>query len=700
VTTLEAPPVPSTPAPKEEQPHVAETGPRRTGLYLLIIAVVWGLGYAAFKDHDTLSRPFADLNRLDKWFNHIRDNIQVAGLHNWFFHGIIGNGSTFINDHIIGKLQAWLSTPSAGRPVPTVGWLGVTAIFTWIAYAVAGLRSAGLVLVGTLLFGVLGYWQDSVDTVIITILAVIVSIVVGIPLGIAMARRPWLSTVLTPVLDVMQTMPSVAYIPVAVVIFGPGATCALVLTAIYAMPPLVRITQHGLRSVSETTIEAAGSLGVTRGQLLRKVQLPMARRTIIVGVNQCTLAALSMAVIAGLIDGPGLGGDVLYALSNLNVGDGAVAGLLIVVIAIVLDRTTTAASERRERSQAALASVSGPGVMLVSVVLEHLPRWASEDTRAPQRRPSPTMRRIMLLVTLIPVLVCVYLSHTYLDLAQFPSAWNLGPHLSDGINNVTNAIVDHINGFTTGIRNGITYGFLNPLQDLLSDTPWWLMAPVLLAISWVMGGLKPFISTLVCEAVILGVGLWNDSMVTLTATLVATVIVMIVALLVGVWIGRSRVADRIIRPILDAFQTFPSFVYLIPALALFGPTRFTAIVAAVLYASPIAVKLVADGIRGVSATTIEAARSQGITSWQMIFKVQLPMARSSIALAANQGLLYVLSMVVIGSLVGAGGLGYLAISGFSQDNLLGKGVNAGIAVTALGIMLDRTARAVANRGRT
>jgi glycine betaine/proline transport system permease protein len=700
VTTLEATPAPSAPAPKEEQPRVTDDGRRRTGLYLLVIAVVWALGYAVLKDHDTLSRPFQQLNGLDKWFNGIRDDIQAAGQHNWFFHGIIGNGSTFVNDHVIGRLQGWLSTPSAGRPVPQVGWLGVTAIFTWSAYAVAGLRSAALVLVGTLLFGFLGYWQHSVDTVIITILAVVLSIVIGIPVGIAMARRQWVSVAVTPVLDIMQTMPALAYIPFMFVIFGPGATCAIVLTTVYAIPPLVRITEHGLRSVSETTIEAAGSLGVTRSQLLRKVQLPMARRTIIVGVNQCTLAALSMAVIAGLIDGPGLGTDVLEGLANLNVGQAAVPGLLIVVIAIMLDRTTTAASERRERSHAPIASVSSPGVMLVSVVLEHLPRWASQDTRAPRRRPSPLMRRIMLLVTLVPVIVCVFLSHSYLDLAQFPSAWNHGPQLADAINSVSNTIVNHVDTFTEDIRKAISYGFLNPLQDLLANTPWWLMAPILLAVSWVIGGLKPFLTTLICEAVILGVGLWNEAMITLTSTLVATVMVMIIALVVGVWIGRNRMADRIVRPILDAFQTFPSFVYLVPALALFSPTRFTAIVAATAYASPIAVKLVADGIRGVSATTIEAARSQGITSWQMIFKVQLPMARSSIALAANQGLLYVLSMVVIGALVGAGSLGYLAVSGFQQDPLFGKGLNAGIAVTALGIMLDRTARAVANRGRT
>jgi glycine betaine/proline transport system permease protein len=220
---------------------------------------------------------------------------------------------------------------------------------------------------------------------------------------------------------------------------------------------------------------------------------------------------------------------------------------------------------------------------------------------------------------------------------------------------------------------------------------------VLLAISWVVGGLKPFLTTLVCEAVILGVGLWNDSMTTLTMTIVATVLVMIIALILGVWIGRSRRADTAIRPILDALQTFPSFVYLIPALALFQPSRFTAIVAATLYAAPIAVKLVADGIRGVSATTIESARSQGITSWQMIFKVQLPMARTSIALAANQGLLYVLSMVVIGGMVGAGSLGYIVVSGFSQGQLFGKGLAAGIAITALGVMVDRIAKYTAAR---
>jgi len=191
--------------------------------------------------------------------------------------------------------------------------------------------------------------------------------------------------------------------------------------------------------------------------------------------------------------------------------------------------------------------------------------------------------------------------------------------------------------------------------------------------------------------------LWNEAMKTLTTTLVATLAVIVVAVVVGVWMGRNRRADTAVRPFLDAFQTIPPFVYLVPALALFGTSRFTAIVAAVAFGVPVATKLIADGIRGVSPTSVEAARASGTTAWQMISRVQLPMARASVVLASNQGLLYVLSMVVIGGLVGGGGLGYYVVAGFSQGQLFGKGLAAGIAITALGIMLDRVAQYAAAR---
>jgi glycine betaine/proline transport system permease protein len=159
--------------------------------------------------------------------------------------------------------------------------------------------------------------------------------------------------------------------------------------------------------------------------------------------------------------------------------------------------------------------------------------------------------------------------------------------------------------------------------------------------------------------------------------------------------ARNPRVDLVLRPLLDTGQTIPPFVYLIPMLALFDPTRFTAIIAGVVYAAPVAIKLVADGVKGVSPTTIEAARSTGSTTWQEITKVQLPMARGSLVLAANQGLLYVLAMAVIGGMVGAGALGYDVVLGFSRSEEWGKGAAAGISIVLLGIMVDRIARAAA-----
>ncbi|MDX6358697.1 MAG: glycine betaine/proline transport system permease protein [Nocardioidaceae bacterium] len=686
----------SRPGAKEEQPRSVAPEKRRTGLKLGVVAVVWVVGWLLFRGHNTLATPFQQLNGLHTWINDLRDNIQASAQTNWFFHGVIGNISDFFN-WLVAKLQSWVSLPAPPRPVPAIGWLGVVALLGWVGLAAAGIRWGLVVVVTVLLFGLGGFWQDGVDTLIITVISVLACMVVGLPLGIAMARRRWLSTAVTPVLDVMQTMPSFAYLSPLALIFGIGPSSAVVLTFIYALPPLVRITEHGIRSVPESTIEAAGTMGLTSTQLLRKVQLPMARRTIVVGINQCTMAALSMAVIAAFVAGPGLGQDVSNALSNLDVGTAAVAGLLIVAIAIMLDRTTTAASERRELTQGRVASVSGPGVLLMGVVLERLPRWASVDHRAARRLPSALMRRIVLSVALVPVVVCIYLSRQYLDLASFPDGWNIGTDIASKLNDFVNWFVDHVDTVTTGFKNLVTYSLLNPLQNLMANSPWWLMAVVLLGAGMVLGGWRALVSVAVCLAIILGTGLWNDAMITLTMTLVATILVMISALVLGIAMGRNRLMDLWIRPVLDTFQTIPSFVYLVPALALFGASRFTAIVAAVAYGVPIATKLVADGIRGVSETTVEAARASGITSWQMILKVQIPMARESLVLATNQGLLYVLSVVVIGGLVGGGSLGYLVVSGFSQDQLFGKGLAAGIAITALGVMLDRVARYTAAR---
>ena len=172
---------------------------------------------------------------------------------------------------------------------------------------------------------------------------------------------------------------------------------------------------------------------------------------------------------------------------------------------------------------------------------------------------------------------------------------------------------------------------------------------------------------------------------------------MLVGMALGIWTGRNDRVEKFLRPFLDAGQTLPAFVYLVPMLGLFGPTRFTAIATGIVYSIPIVVKIVGQGIRDVPVTMVEAATSAGSTTWQLITKVQLPAARSSLLLAANQGLIFVLAVIVIGGLVGSGGVGYLVLLGASKPEMQGKGLAAGLAILLLGVMIDRVTQAAVRR---
>ncbi|MDP9436229.1 MAG: ABC transporter permease subunit, partial [Actinomycetota bacterium] len=255
----------------------------------------------------------------------------------------------------------------------------------------------------------------------------------------------------------------------------------------------------------------------------------------------------------------------------------------------------------------------------------------------------------------------------------------------------------HLGGVTGGAKDVVTARLLDPLEVLLTQSPWWLVVAALLALAAVLGGARATAPTAVCLALLLASGVWSDALATLAATLLATTAVVALGLVVGVPMGRSRRLDAWLRPVLDAGQTMPPFVYLVPFLALFSASRFTAVVAAVVYAAPVAVKIVADGVRAVPVAAVESAAAVGATRWQVVRTVQLPLSRRSLALATNQGLVHVLSMVVVGGLVGAGALGYQVVAGFSQTRLYGKGLAAGAAIVLLGVLLDRVTQSAAAR---
>ncbi|HEX7537366.1 MAG TPA: ABC transporter permease subunit [Dermatophilaceae bacterium] len=633
---------------------------------VVLVLLVWLVGFVTLRGRNTMALAQADLTPLHERLNGLNDAVSAGRSTNplfIYFFDVIRS----VIDAMATAVQALIAQPAFGRPVPLIGWLGVVVVATFLAWAFGNLKVAALTAAGLAVLGMQGLWSESMDTLALTTTAVMLSLLIGIPLGIWAGLSDRVNAVMTPFLDFMQTMPTFVYLAPLTLVFLIGPASAAIATLIYAAPPVIRITAHGIRGVPQETLEAAQSMGSTRFQLLTTVMLPMTKRTIVIGINQTIMAALSMVTIAALIDAPGLGQVVLKALQSLDVGTAFNAGLSIVILAIVLDRVTTAASVRSELAR-----------------------------RNPTGR-SNRLRRPALAIGALVSVVGVYLSYTYVWAAMFPANPDLGSPIRRTADTTSKWVQLHFSGATNSFKDTLTDNALNPFQMLLTDSPWWLVCAVIIALALIIGSRRAAIGAAICLAVIVGTGMWADAMTTLAATLVATLAVMVLGLVLGVWIGRSPRSDRLIRPTLDAAQTMPAFVYLVPFVALFAASRFTAIVAAVVFAAPITIKIIADGIAGVPESTIEAATAAGSSRWQIITKVQLPMSMRTIALATNQGLIYVLSMVVVGGLVGAGALGYDVVGGFRQNSLFGKGLAAGLAIVMLGIMLDRVTQAASRK---
>ncbi|GAA3686338.1 ABC transporter permease subunit [Nonomuraea antimicrobica] len=527
-----------------------------------------------------------------------------------------------------------------------LGWPGITGVMGALAWLAGGWRVGLLALGGVSAFGVLGLWESSVETLALVAVAVLLSLAIGIPVGVWAGLSVRVRRAITPALDVMQIMPTFAYLAPLALFFHIGAPAGAIATMIYSIPPAIRITALAVSQVSPTAVEASASLGATRWQTLVKVHLPLARSTMALAINQTIMMALSMVVIASLISAPGLGGEIIRGLSRAQVGIMLPAGVAVVIMAVVLDRMMMAVAHREPHAKTGRTNLLAALALAVAGL------------------------------ALIPVL---------------PKLWpeNLTLNLVAEVNDAVGWAETNWYAVTTFIKDATSHALLNPLESLLTSAPWWLVALAVLTVAWRVSGPRPALVALGCLLAIALLGVWEHTMQTMTTVAVAVLVTLMIGLLLGVAAARSPRYSAVQRPLLDAAQTMPAFVYLLPALALFGTTRFTAIFASVIYAVPPVVRLVEDGIRAVPGTVVEAAVSAGSTPGQLLWKVQLPMARRAILLAANQGIVMTLAMVVVGGLVGAGALGYDVVTGFSQRTDFGMGFVAGIATVLLGVMLDR-----------
>lgn len=598
------------------------------------VAVLFVAAYVVFRGtgtlpHDKEAPQFLAVTELREWIDDHRNDNPL------FLY--------FLN--YIRLFVAWLYDLFQ-TGLSALGWPGITGVMGALAWLAGGRRIALLALGGVSAFGVLGLWESSVDTLALVAVAVLLSLAIGIPVGVWAGLSVRVRRAITPVLDVMQIMPTFAYLAPLALFFHIGAPAGAIATMIYSIPPAIRITALAVSEVSPTAVEASASLGATRWQTLFKVHLPLARSTIALAINQTIMMALSMVVIANLISAPGLGGDIIRGLSRAQVGIMLPAGVAVVIMAVLLDRMMTAVARRDPHAKRGRTDLLAAGALAAAGL------------------------------ALIPVL---------------PKVWpeTLTINVVAEVNDAVRWAEDNWFTVTTWIKDTTSLVLLNPLESLLTSAPWWLVALAVLVVAWRVSGLRPALVALACLLAIALLGVWEHTMQTMTTVAVAVLVALVIGLLLGVAAARSPRWSAVQRPLLDAAQTMPAFVYLLPALALFGTTRFTAIFASVIYAVPPVVRLVEDGLKAVPATVVEAAVSAGSTPGQLLWKVQLPMARRAILLAANQGIVMTLAMVVVGALVGAGALGYDVVTGFSQRTDFGMGFVAGIATVLLGVMLDR-----------
>ena len=637
---------------------------RRKSVMIVGLLIIWFALGRIFKGIHTLDLGNSQDTPTTEVLGQFAANIRAARAENPIFVYVFNPFRQGI-ESFIEAIRSVISEPASGALIPFIGWLGVLALIGLIVFSTSNWRSSLLSM--TLIFGcgVLGMWQYSMDTLALTLGSVVLSLTIALPIGIWAGLNDRVMKMIRPMLDLAQILPTLVYLAPLALVFLIGVAASTIATMIYSIPIGIRITAHAIRSLQNGPIEAAESMGSTRWQKLTKVQLPMAKRTIILGVNQTTLAALSFVVIAALIGAPGLGEPVIQALSIRNIGDGVTAGLAVVLIAVMLDRSTTAA--------------------------------VTHSNQLPLTGGELLFRRISVAVAALATLIAIIVSRQQLWAAIFPESLNFRDPIGGAVDTFTEWFTSTFYFLTTSFNEVFTLNILNPIEYLLADAPWYLTIIMISLIAAIVGGRAVALLSAVLLLLIVWIGLWNDTMITLTQVLIATAVVMIIGVVLGVMAGRNAKFERLLKPILDAGQTLPAFVYLVPVLALFGPTRFAAIVCGVFYASPVVVRVVADGVRGVPKEMVEAAIASGSSTTQVVTKVQLPASKKSLLLGANQGLIFVLAVVVIGGLVGAGGLGYLVLQGASKPELQGKGLAAGLAIVLLGIVMDRIAHASAKR---
>ncbi|OJT99517.1 MAG: ABC transporter permease [Rhizobium sp. 63-7] len=553
---------------------------------------------------------------------------------------------------------------SAVQVFPPLSYIAVLLLVTLAGYYAGGRRLAVLVAACFGFLIVFGQWTSAMVTLASILVAVPIGVVLGLLLGLGAYRWPLFEKALTPLLDLMQTIPVFAYLVPILFFFGFGPTAAIVATLIYALPPMARITVLGLRSVPSEIRDLGHMVGCSRRQMTWKIMVPSAADALMVGVNQVIMLSLNMVIIASMIGAGGLGFDVLGALRRLDIGAGLEAGFAIVALAVALDRLSQALAQK---------------------------------TGAPLpvgKRTSIAARHPYLVASLAIIVVGFVLGLLLPALQTFPEAWTLS---TGGFwNEVVRWINVNFFDALEALRNLVLLNVLVPFKRFLGELPWLGVVLLLALAGYRLGGLRLALTAGVLSFLIAATGQWEKAMVTVYLCGISVIVASLIGIPLGILASERDRLWRWLQVVIDTLQTLPSFVYLMPVVMLFRVGDFTAMIAIVAYAVAPAIRYTVLGLQRVDPQVVEAGRAMGCTPRQILMKIKLRLALPEILLGLNQTIMFALSMLVITALVGTRDLGqevYIALT--KADT--GRGIVAGLAVAFIAIIADRLISAGAAR---
>ncbi|MDD9727706.1 ABC transporter permease subunit [Roseovarius sp. SK2] len=590
-------------------------------------------------------------------------------------------------------------------------WITVAVVFAGLAWLASGPGLAVFAGVGLMLTVVLGYWIEMMNTLALVGVSVPLSVALGFGLGAAGFAWPRWRRGLEFMLDLMQTVPAFAYLIPILLLFGFGPVVGLIASAIYAAPPMVRNTMLGLARVPDGQVESGRMAGCSRAQLFWLVRVPGAMPQLMVGINQSTMQALSMVIIAAIIGGfDDIGWAVLTALRKAQFGQSLMAGLCIVFLAVMIDRITHGFADRvRERRGhaavpvlrrrwvlVAMAAAASLPVGLMVAQLNAAPTGSVWDVAAPLNAWLEQVlirhgAKLAAFKTQFFYLL-MFPSRAGLENAVTPFTWGIA--LTPGLIGAywAAAVVLSLALARRSLALGCGVLFVFYLMYFgTTGVSWVALTLLLTALGGALGGGR---TAMLCAGSCLYfvvTGLWDLAMLSIYLCAMGVVISLALGAVIGGLAAHSRRMSGVVRIVVDTLQTMPQFVLLIPFLMFFQVGEFTALLAIVIYAVVPAIRYTEYGLRTVDEDIVEAARQMGCTPWQILLQVRVPMALPSLALGINQTIMFGLAMLAITALVGTQDLGQAVYVALSQADP-GKGLLAGLGIALIALTSDRLIR--------